>query len=290
MPGAGFDYFGWEGISFLKPADWDLSHVEGKADKGSAVLDDGVKCRVQLRWQKSGKEADIGKAAARQEKALLKKDRNAELKVADYRVKTFSGKVFRLEDAAGETFYYMLQCRDCLQVVLLGVFGDRGGGTEEVCGKILRSLRDHAKDGKILWSVYGFAFNAPVELGLKEHKLRSGDLSFEFGGERGSVFFHRLSLAGILLKNRSLNGWLVEFVERKYENVRLSSVFEDSSLRPGGVSARGREMSRFNLLKKRFFNGYFWVEKEKNSIVGVVELCPGSGSDAGELAAGVLNN
>ncbi len=288
MPKNIFNYFGWEGVSFLKPADWDLSYIEGDVNKGYAVLDDGLISRVQLRWHKTGREADLDRAALKQAKVLAKKasEELDSIKVTDYKIRSFRGKKFSFDTKGAKTFYYMLQCRDCLQVVLLGVFGNKGEEIEDVCGKLLASLRDHAKDGKILWSVFGFCFRAPVELKLKEHKLTSGDLSFELCKEKDSVFFRRVSMAGSFLEDKSLNSWVVDFAAEKYANVKLENVFEDSGLRPGAVAARGREMSRFNLFKKRFFSGYFWVSEEMNSILGVVEL-RSAGSEMENLVPGV---
>lgn len=287
MPADDFNYFGWEGVSFLKPAAWDLSHVEGKSEKGYAVLDDGIKCRVQLRWQKAGKEADLEKAAARQKKILLKKDSSIRPELKDFKIRTFRGKKFSFESGGAETYYYMLQCRDCLQVLLLGVFGESGENIESVCGKMIGSLKDHAKGGKILWSVFGFSFEGPVELSLRSRQLHSGDLSFEFVEEKNSFFLHRVSLAEVFLRKKSLNRWATDFTEKKHVNVRIDNVFEDSEFYPGGVAVKGREMSRFNLIKKRFFNGYFWVSERSNTILGAAEYTAGAGSRMAELVAGV---
>lgn len=289
MPGEEFDYFGWEGVSFEKPSAWGLSQVDGKAEKGSATLDDGLKCRLQLRWQKPGREADIERAAEKQRKAIIKKDRSAAagLEVEDFRARTFAGKKFSLRNGGSETFYYMLQCRDCLQVILIGVFGSRGEGIEEVCGKIIASLRDHARDGMLLWSVYGFSFKAPAGLELKKHELNAGDLGFEFSEGKELFFFRRVGLAGVILRKKGLSSWVMDYTQRKHPNVRIENVFESSDLHGGGVFVKGREMSRLKLFRKRFFNGCFWVPVGANSIVGAAEMTPGNGSRLDELVQGV---
>lgn len=289
MPGEKFDYFGWEGISFSKPADWGLSRVEGKAEKGSATLDDGLKCRLQLRWQKPGREVDLEKTAAKQKKAIMKKNRGAAagIEVEDFRTRTFSGKKFSVKSGGSETYYYMMQCRDCLQVLLIGIFGDRGEGIERVGGRITASLRDHAKDGMLLWSVFGFSFNAPAEFELKKHELNAGNLGFEFADGRDSFFFRRVGLAGVLLKKKSLNSWVMEYTAERHPNVRVENVFESGKFQGDGVFIKGREMSRLRVFRKRLFKGYFRASNEANCIFGAAEMISGGDSRLDELVPGV---
>ncbi len=283
-----WNHFGWEGVAFLKPSEWDLSFVEGDVNKGYASLDDGLRSRLQLRWHKADSELDVEKVASRQAKIISKKSRNSlsEARISDYSFKTFKGKKFEFDSEGAKTFYYILQCRDCLQVILLGFFGDRGEDIERECEKIVRSLRDHGRGGKILWAVFGFSFHAPVDFQLKKYQLRSGDLTFEFAREKDLYFFHRISLAKVHLRDVTLTRWVSDFIGSKYANAEIANIYEDPVSHEKGVSVKGREKGRLKLFKKRFLNAHFWVCEQRNDIMGVTEFNKGAGSTMEELVRG----
>ena len=53
--------FGWQGISFTKPMEWELGKVEGDARRGYLRLDNHVLSRMELRWQKHTSKAPLEK-------------------------------------------------------------------------------------------------------------------------------------------------------------------------------------------------------------------------------------
>ena len=283
MTDDGWNYFGWGGISFLKPADWQLSHIEGKDKKGYAVLDDGISCRIQLRWKKTGGDVDVDKIASRQTKILEKKSEveAGGARITDCNKGNLKGKKLRFNSAGSETFYYILQCKECRQVILLGVFGSEGEKIADTCAGILKSLQDHGSNDKMMWAVFGYKLMVPSRFVLREHHLRSGDLTFAFSDGKRSVFFHKLGLANMLLKNRSIKEWVDEFMEKRYENAEIEAVCDMEGVHSRAVSLNGVEV-RWKFLRKKPLDGSFWLCEESNSILGVVEI---GGGEEGRLLA-----
>ncbi len=266
-----WNYFGWEGISFLKPKEWEPSQLESDKKKGYVVFDDGVVCRLQLRWQEAKGEADLDRIVDRQVKKLEKANEDSlqKPKIKDYKTKTLQGKRLRFEIEGIETCYYILQCSQCKRVVLLGVFGAEGEKLGDLGGNIARSLMDHPEGEKVMWAAFGFRFSVPLEFSLENHNLRSGDLRFEFSADKSRVVFHRLSVANVLLKNEKLGNWVETYVTDIYDIVGKLEVAAFEGKHSESVGVEGQVPGRVKFITKKPFYAFFWVCEKENGIYGV---------------------
>ena len=287
--------FGWQGISFLKPAEWELGEVEGDARRGYLRLDNHVLSRMELRWQKHTSKAPLEKILNKHLANLRKKARKNKVnfKVTnerDYRNNAISGKYFVWEaDFKGVNL--IAQCRKSSTFFSACVLGKNEENIEEKAHMIFASLRDHTGDDKIFWSVFDFSFTTPAELKLTSHSFLSGHLKLDFSRAEDSFIFQRLSIANILLKEKSLTQLAGEFYRKQFKNVDLEVSYPREGDSEEGIYTVGREHGRVRFLKKRFFKSLFWECRETNRIYGVTELTKRKeASCLDKLASGVKSN
>ena len=271
-----WNQFGWQGISFLKPEDWEIGKIEGNENKGYVRLDDQYLSRVEIRWQRQAREVSLEKTMDRHLRDLERKAkrRKIDFKVLDkknYGTKTFQGRYF-IWEGDFKAINIMVQCKKCLRIVLVRVLGKRGEDIKERAEKIFNSLRDHMMGSKMFWSVFGFSFTTPPELRLNQHSFLSGHLKFDFSRDRDSFLFERLSTANIILKEKTLSQWARDFCQSKFKSVDIGVSYPREESLEEGVYTIGREHGKIRLLKKRFFKSLFWHCQISNHIFGVIEL------------------
>lgn len=273
-----WNQFGWHGINFLKPEEWGIGKIEGNENKGYARLDDDLLSRVEIRWQRQGREVLMDKVLTRHFRDLERKAgrRKIDFRVLEnrnYGTKTFNGKYF-IWEGDFKAINIMVQCKKCWRVLLVRVLGKRGEDIEEKAKMLFDSLRDHMKGDKMFWSVFGFGFSTPPELRLNQHKFLSGHLKFDFLRDRDSFIFERLSTANIILKEKTLSQWVRDFCESHYRSVDIGTSFprEESGSLEEGIYTIGRERGKIKLFKKRFFKSLFWHCEKMNHIFGIIEL------------------
>jgi hypothetical protein len=273
--------FGWQGISFTKPTEWELGVVEGDGRRGYLRLDNHVQSRMELRWQKHAGKASLEKITNKHLRRLERKAKKqkVDFKVTnerDYRNNAVRGKYFVWE-AKAETPNFkgvnlIAQCRKSSTFFSACVFGKSEENIEKTADMIFASLRDHTGDGKIFWSVFDFGFTAPAELKLNSHSFLSGHLKLEFSRAEDSFIFQRLSIANILLKEKSLTQWAGEFYRMQFKNVDIEVSYPREGNSEDGIYTVGREHGKVRFIKKRFFKSLFWECEETNHIYGVTEL------------------
>ena len=268
----GWNQFGWEGISFLKPEEWELGKVEGAEAKGYLRLDDHLFSRVEIRWQ-------IGRW---EEKILTKHlgelERKAKRQKIDFNI--LAKRDYSRKEAEGRYFIWegdvravnlMTWCKKCRRLVLVRVLGERGEEIEEKAERLFNSLRDHPHN-KNLWAVFGFCFTTPLELRLNRHSFLSGHLRFDFERGGDSFIFERLSVASIILKGKSLSQWAREFCQAQFKEVDIGVSYPREGSPEEGVYITGREHGKVKFFKKRFFKSLFWHCPRTNHLFGAAEL------------------
>ena len=271
-----WNQFGWEGISFTKPKGWDLGTVEGNEKRGYVRLDDHALSRMELRWQKESSTLSLEKVLTKYIRDLARKARRQKIDFSiinkkDYQTRTVKGKYFTWE-ADFRGINLVAQCRKTSRLLLACVFGKREENMDRKAEKIFSTLRDHTADGKLPWSVFDFGFTTPCELKLNNHKLLSGHLMFDFSRAEDSFIFERLSIANILLKDKSLTHWVMDFCRSQFKNVDMEAGYPREEGSEEGIYTVGREHGKFRFLKRRFFRSLFWHCQKTNHIFAVAEL------------------
>ncbi len=292
MKPGGSNQFAWQGISFLKPEGWDLGKVEGDENKGYLRLDDHLFCRLEMRWQKQLRSLALEKVLTKHLRALARKARKRKIDFTildrgEYKGKGVKG-IYFVWESDFRVVNVIGQCPKCRRLVLVSVLGKRGENIEEVAKKIFNSLRDHTGGNRTHWSVFDFDFTTPPELRLSGHVFLSGHLRFDFLQGKDNFVFERLSVANIILKEKSLSQWGREFCKSQFKSVDIEIIYPREGDSEEGVYVKGRERGKVRLLKKRFFKSLFWHCQKTNHIFAVAELAKKQeGSCLDNLVSGV---
>ena len=268
----GWNRLGWQGISFLKPKEWELGRVEGDEERGYLRLDDHLFNRMELRWQKQVR-LSLEKVLARYVRGLRKtaRKRRVDFRIMNernYQTKTIKGKYFMYSN----TVNLVAHCEKSSRLLMACVFGKRGEHIEKKAEKIFRSLRNRTGDDETLWAVFDFGFTTPCELKLSKHSFLSGHLRLDFLRGEDSFIFEQLSIANILLKGKSLSQWAREFCRSQFRNVDIEVGYPREGSSEEGIYTVGREHGKVRFIKKRFFRSFFWHCQRTNHIFGVAEL------------------
>lgn len=206
--------FGFHDITCDVPADWDPTHIEGMYEKGYVRLDDVRAPRLEIRWERPFRRVSLSGTIDKHIKLVAKEARRAgrELRVQrDVRLAPSSfdeWEAFSYKNHV-EALGLATHCRGCRRVLILRVFAGEGGGAlRQTAARIFQSLRDHPKQGKSLWNLYGFRFEVPEGFRLVASELKTGRLFFDFAHRGTQLTIGRAALAGMVLKERSLSEWL----------------------------------------------------------------------------------
>jgi hypothetical protein len=211
----------WQGVRLAVPADWELGRVDGDGSSGYARLDDANMVRAEVEWRAAparGARRPVADLVDRYIEQLEKKAGKSDLEFSVQRQAKFLKDKRWLEGSEYETFIWEADyraynlaraCPDCHRIILLRVLTKVGDNAEALVNRIMPTLEDHPRDdhgGRTLWSLYGMRFLSPAGYDLTEHELKSGHIRLTFEKDRGRqmVRVHRLSMAQMLLKERTI--------------------------------------------------------------------------------------
>ena len=214
--------FGWHGLEFAVPPDWELAAYGGNRAAGYASLDDGERVRLRVQWQNSANAPpELSKTVERYRRLVRKQEgvptdfETLERGIAPKRFR--QGKetcVFRwLQDPL--RYGVAWKCKTCRRTVLMETVVPEGVDGGDTVRTLLSSARDHAEDDWALWAVYGFAFRMRSSYNLENTQLHSGHLLFSFRQARHDwVNVERWGMAHELLRRVPFEAWPEELLTR----------------------------------------------------------------------------
>jgi len=279
--------FAWQGIQIETPRAWELGAVTGDRRKGYFRLDDADMPRVEARWE-SGKSRESPSAVADR---YLKKAGLAGAE-ADRKVER-DVRLARPADVETEFFVTLGEpnamhmaacCRDCRRVALLRVFYRSDESLRPVMARLFGSYRDHARGGKMPWSLFGLRFAVPEEYALLRHSFRAGRVELEFGGQRTRALAARVGLAETVLKKSSLLDWMKKDSAGQRPACTLAFTEKERGEHAAvEVSGRERSLARGMLGRRRVARGLAWRCEPSNALY--VARWFGREKDVAEFAA-----
>ncbi len=246
MEKEGWGYFGWQGLGFECPEDWELSTVSGDKRRGGFTLDDGEIIRVEVQWDHPVTPFSLDKVIEKHIQDLQKAAKRKKVPLQIRRKIKMRGKLFREKNgelfewkADYRVFTLICYCKICGRLLFMELFFHLEEKFEETLNRILSTLKDHfEKEEK--WGVYGFIFLLPSGFSLSKFSLKSGYLYLEFRREREFLILERFSLANLLLEKRSLKDWFKEkypsrwaLIEERKERIHecISLKFKERGIR-----------------------------------------------------------
>lgn len=228
-----WEKFGWQGLEFRAPADWNLGRVDGTYEKGYVRLDDTHIVRVEVEWRKlRGREMSVPinelvdrylaglKKKAKKTDIEFKVTRRAEILKEKSWLRQFDYEMFTW-DADFRAFNIAIRFTHSQRVVLLRILSRFEENISDQIEKIFGSLRDSSGSDQALWSVYGLSFFMPCEYKLSGHELKSGHIQLQFKQGRNEFRIHRLSMARLLLKESPLEYWYQAFFKKTLRDFQI---------------------------------------------------------------------
>ena len=286
--------FGWQGIYLRVPEDWNLGRVSGDYKSGYARLDDAEIVRAEIEWREGKGQTkgrlQISEIVDRYVDSLEKKARKEGTSFTIQRRAKFLKDKTWLEGSDYEAFtwdadfraYNLARaCMDCGRVVLLRLLCKPQESMKEVVGAVMRSLQDHPRNGRLLWSIYGLNFFTPVDFKLNGHELKSGHIQLSFEQGKHVCRIQRLSMASMLLKHTTLEDWYPNFFKKQLRDfnfeVRAEEVGSHDGLRvEGRPRSRWRQLLRplplFNPRPRQYLDSRVWHCRQANKICIVDHL------------------
>ncbi len=228
--------FGWEGINFIVPEDWELNSLSGERNKGNFTLDDGWYIRLEGEWEYPSSAFSLEKITEKYKKEIEKRGKGVKVVEMEGKRKWFkerSGKIFSWRDR-GDYYSWITYCKVCGRFFLLRVYFPEGEG-RKIFFRILDTFRDHPEGEWERWGIYRLQADIPAHLTLKRYSLKTGDIVLRF--EKGKEFLelHQIALGEIILKEKTLKDWvnerlkirLKEGEEKGEVHISLTAVFKE---------------------------------------------------------------
>lgn len=265
--------FGWQGLIFDVPVDWNLAVVHGEHDSGYLRLDDDMMVRLELKWEGRRNRLSVDKIASNYVNMLEKKAKKeklpfqvkrglkfAELEGHDYECLSWKSDVSALSVIA--------RCRECSRVILARVLYNKGDGGRAAAKRLFATLRDHPEGDAIPWQFFDFRFASPVGFTLERSSLKTGCIEMYFYDRKDEFEVCRLALAEVLLEQQRMRDWFQEFYRKRLKGFDVS--IEKSSYRDHrALSCTGRTSIKKNLFaglhRRRYMHCRVWhcVETDK---------------------------
>ena len=265
---------GWQGIRFPILAEWHLARVQGDRNKGYLRVDDDLRVRLELRWEKPAKRpGDFSEIAAGM---LAQVEKFGRKKKTAYTLKRETwgasppDKEFECFETRGEGVSYgcLMRCRTCGRTILGQVLGKPREDLKTIARRVFETLSDHpGEDDLDHWEVYDLRFSLPPRYRLQRTGMRTGALEMQFTDRKTEVDVRRFSLAGILLKEHTLKSFFIdqcykELRQYDYQSAEVAVKGHDHGVAlTGPKTLRARVLS--NIGAKRYVHGYAWVCNDK---------------------------
>lgn len=264
----------WQGFEVEVPERWEIDAVSGDDAAGYLQASDGVKAALEIKWSTSRKapklDAVVDQYARKMEGRKRKPTGFTVERRSDFMDHDPAGRrgfVLHTE-GKGRVYGFASYNARSRRVMLAQI----GGTSLAAARRALESLSDRlGEPGWNRWRIYGLEVDLPDGFRLRRRYLVAGYIYLHFGSARREFAVERWAPAGELLRDRSLEDWIVE--SRASEGVRIDGTFERGGPH-GGIRFTGRRPFRWSRPKKGFSRlsrrwiGQLWVCEQTNRLYG----------------------
>ena len=164
----------------------------------------------------------------------------------------------------------ILFCSGCRTATLIQFFGDSSVKREKVFLAVLKSFRDHSRDGWLRWSIFDIQATLPQALQLEKFRFEAGKFELVFTAGRQHIYLHRWAPAAALLEGRNLIAF-ARLIPEFASGVPLPITVDNCEaaeweIKPGNHWLQ--KLSRFKITSSFFFFR-LWHLEEQNRILGI---------------------
>ncbi len=229
--------FGWQGITFDVPPDWDVTRFYGTRRKGYARLADPDAARVELRWDKPKRVTTFEAVADRVTKQIAKAGRLAierHTHLAQLEGKDCETFTCRPLNGKGPSSYDMISiCRECGRLVMARIAFAPGENLRPIATRLFGSMQDHSYDGADVWAAYQAQFAVPETVELDQALIYPGSLDFRFVYRKDRIDVGRLAPGSMILRKTTLQDWFRSFARKRFKKIKYEGREAEIKGHPG---------------------------------------------------------
>jgi hypothetical protein len=182
----------WQGWRVDLPADWNPAKLVGTARKGTVIVADLERQRLQVDWR------NIRRASAVNLDRLTLRRKQAPLDW--HRLDVAGPGIVEARHAvgeAGETDAVLVTSKPA-RLMFVRIAPTAEGCPEPLAPRLLRSMGTAGGDDRLPWAVFGLTFSVPAGLPLTSYHFAVGRARLTFRRRRRAVSIRRWSLAADL--------------------------------------------------------------------------------------------
>lgn len=270
---ADYQLFAWQNFSLEIPEDWVLARFEGDTSKGYLRIDDEEFPRLELKWDTSKKKPDLNAMVERYLKMVSRSLKKAKKNLTSDRNVKFPPLAVKEHGffrwrAEVDCWCFVSWCPDCQRTVICRVIGKPDEKIRPVAQRIFRSFHDHQEGKYRRWSVFGLDCSVPSEYRLLTTSLRPGCIELQFASGNDRLRFTRISIAHILLKDKTLEEWYRGFLKKELKPFAIE--FEHTRLRShSAIRGSGKQKRVFILSKPQLLECIVWLCDREDKILAI---------------------
>ena len=261
----------WNGIRFKTPAQWEVGQIGAR----HLIIEDEAGPVMEVKW---GAVKGIFSHRTHLKRLAALQSRRDKISVAEWilpppweaSVADFEAGGFLWQSPAASGRGAILFCSVCRTATLIQFFGDSSVKREKVFLAVLKSFRDHSKDGWLPWSIFDIRATLPQSLQLERFRFEAGKFELMFSAGRNHVYLHRWAPAAALLAGRDLvafAGTIPEFARGVPQPITVDNCEAlEWGVMPGNKWRQ--KLSRFKIVPSYFFFR-LWYLNQQNRILGV---------------------
>ncbi|HDD63983.1 MAG: hypothetical protein DRJ32_00750 [Thermoprotei archaeon] len=302
-------YFAWQGIELMIPKDWDLAVDAGNFDNGYFRLDDYVKPRLEIKWEKIKFEK-----APTSDKLLENFIKSMEKNLKKRKIQTKVSILEKQNTKVAEhdaVLAYVRSVQDALIVAWYCEKSERAfiaqtvfpakeyDNQKKAFNTVIQKLMCHTSDENITWSAYGFKVKIPALYRLSNRKFTSGLSYLFFMDPKGYniVSFGYSSMANVILKEyySDIEEWFNELIYKK--NLKKIGKFkrkkeENAQLNRQKHEARVLYLETYGFISKfkNYMVVYLWNCENLNRLYFLLTIIKGNRTKAKDLATSIMKD
>ena len=204
----------WDGVSFLLPANWDLSEYTFQKNLTSIKVEDEFSVRLEAEWMRHKGSLDYGKVRRRFDKTAQKLTKRAKA-VKEIRRLPSQWTAFRYNIDSDRLMLGFFLAADSSFFFLVRIYFDAQAteNAQDILRLIVDSFQLHAGE-TIPWSMYDMQIELPSDFRLASTSLETGRKLLVFQWRLRRLLVWWVSFASIALKDSALEEWVAAFLNK----------------------------------------------------------------------------
>ncbi len=287
----GQQFFGWMGLTFFAPENWDLVIAKGNRFDGYLRFEEDGLTRCEIQWTlvSAGRvvlDEQVEHYLKSLEQMLQKQGKPVTIRknihiVSRRQVKRNVRDFMWESNTVG--YGMMWFCEECRRALVAQVVGYEHEPVKEWAKQVFLSLSDHPDGDWETWSVYGLKFEAPKGWSMAKSEIMPGKIRFTFKLGEYELSVGRYGPASVLLKDKKLEDFAVEVLGK--ETVERFKIHYRTEILNGheGMNLVGKDKrakSPIHVLLRRLrtgnpfpqFRGRLWHCQQSNRIYTAIGL------------------